>query len=448
LFPLFYFVHKKYKICGVSGGEGMIIEEVMAREILDSRGNPTIEAEVYLESGDVGWAAVPSGASTGKREALELRDEDSSRYFGKGVLKAVEIVRTIIGPKLKGMPAYEQRKIDRFMIELDGTSNKSKLGANAILAVSMAVARAASSALGIPLYSYLGGTLAHKLPVPMMNIINGGAHADNNLDFQEFMIVPAGFNSFKEAIRAGAEIFHSLKKILKADNHSTAVGDEGGFAPNLETNEQAIEYILKAIEAAGYKPGEDVFLALDIAASELWEGEGKYKLRWSTGDTLTFSELIGVYEDLVEKYPIVSIEDGLGEDDWEGWKELTRRLGGKIILVGDDIFVTNPKIIERGIKERISNAVLIKLNQIGTVSETVDAVNLTQKNGLKAVISHRSGETEDTFIADFAVAMETDFIKTGSASRSERIAKYNRLIRIEEELGNSAYFPGKEVFKP
>ncbi len=424
----------------------MIIEEIKAREILDSRGNPTIEAEVYLESGDVGWAAVPSGASTGKREALELRDGDSARFGGKGVLKAVEIVRTIIAPKLKGTPAYEQRAIDEFMLELDGTPNKSKLGANAILAVSMAVARAAASALGIPLYSYLGGALAHRLPVPMMNIINGGAHADNNLDFQEFMIVPAGFNSFKEAIRAGAEIFHTLKKILKDKGLSTAVGDEGGFAPNLKTNEEAIDLILEAIEKAGYAPGENVYVALDVAASELWE-DGKYKLRWSTGDELSPSELISVYKELVDKYPIISIEDGLGEDDWEGWKELTAELGKKITLVGDDIFVTNPAIIQKGIDEGVSNAVLIKLNQIGTVSETVDAVNLTHRNGLKAVISHRSGETEDTFIADFAVAMETGLIKTGSASRSERIAKYNRLIRIEEELGRAAYYPGKEVFK-
>lgn len=424
----------------------MIIEEIKAREILDSRGNPTIEAEVYLESGDVGWAAVPSGASTGKREALELRDGDKSRFGGKGVLKAVEIVRTIIAPKLKGTPAYEQRAIDEFMLELDGTPNKSKLGANAILAVSMAVARAAASALGIPLYSYLGGTLAHRLPVPMMNVINGGAHADNNLDFQEFMIVPAGFTSFKEAIRAGAEIFHVLKKILKERKLSTAVGDEGGFAPNLKTNEEAIELILEAIEKAGYKPGENVYVALDVAASELWE-DGRYKLCWSTGEKLSPSELIGIYKELVEKYPIISIEDGLGEDDWEGWKELTLELGRKITLVGDDIFVTNPIIIQKGIDEGISNAVLIKLNQIGTVSETVDAVNLTHRNGMRAVISHRSGETEDTFIADFAVAMETGLIKTGSASRSERIAKYNRLIRIEEELGRAAYYPGKEVFK-
>lgn len=424
----------------------MIIEDIKAREILDSRGNPTIEAEVHLESGDVGWAAVPSGASTGKREALELRDGDKSRFGGKGVLKAVEIVRTIIAPKLKGTPAYEQRAIDEFMLELDGTSNKSKLGANAILAVSMAVARAAASALGLPLYSYLGGTLAHRLPVPMMNIINGGAHADNNLDFQEFMIVPAGFDSFKEAIRAGAEIFHVLKKILKERKLSTAVGDEGGFAPNLKTNEEAIELIIEAIEKTGYKPGENVYVAIDVAASELWE-DGRYSLRWSTGEELSPSELIGVYKELVEKYPIISIEDGLGEDDWEGWKELTQELGKKITLVGDDIFVTNPVIIQKGIDEGISNAVLIKLNQIGTVSETVDAVNLTHRNGMRAVISHRSGETEDTFIADFAVAMETGLIKTGSASRSERIAKYNRLIRIEEELGRVAYFPGKEVFK-
>ncbi len=424
----------------------MYIVDVIAREILDSRGNPTVQADVYLEDGTMGRAAVPSGASTGKREALELRDGDPKRFSGKGVLKAVANINDLIGPELEGMPAYRQREIDAIMMELDGTPNKSRLGANAILAVSMAVARAAASFLGMPLYSYLGGAMARTLPVPMMNIINGGAHADNNLDFQEFMIVPAGFDTFSEAIRAGAEVFHALKKLLKESGHATCVGDEGGFAPNLKANEEALDFILKAIEKAGYRPGEDVFLAMDIAASELWQ-DGKYKLRWSTGEELTSSQLIELYSELVKKYPIVSIEDGLGEDDWEGWKELTEKLGGKILLVGDDIFVTNPEIIKKGIEQGISNSVLIKLNQIGTVSETVNAVNLVHRNGMRAVVSHRSGETEDPFIADFAVAMETGLIKTGSASRSERIAKYNRLLQIEEELVEEAYFPGPGVFK-
>ncbi len=422
----------------------MIIVDVLAREILDSRGNPTVQADVYLEDGSMGRASVPSGASTGKREALELRDGDPERYFGKGVLKAVSNINNLIAPEVEGMPAYMQREIDTIMLELDGTPNKGRLGANAILAVSMAVARAAAAFLGMPLYAYLGGTMARTLPLPMMNIINGGAHADNNLDFQEFMIVPAGFDSFAEAIRAGSEIFHALKGILKKKGLATSVGDEGGFAPNLKTNEEALDLIMRAVEKAGYIPGDDVFLALDVAASELWEGNGQYKLRWSTGALLSPSQLIDLYEKMVESYPIVSVEDGLGEDDWEGWKELTSRLGRKIMLVGDDIFVTNPEIIRKGIQEGISNSVLIKLNQIGTVSETVDAVNLVQRRGMKAVISHRSGETEDPFIADFAVAMETGFIKTGSASRSERIAKYNRLLQIEEELGGQAFFPGKE----
>ncbi len=424
----------------------MYIVDIIGREILDSRGNPTVQADVYLEDGSMGRAAVPSGASTGKREALELRDGDPQRFSGKGVLKAVANINDLIAPELEGMPAYRQREIDYIMLELDGTPNKSKLGANAILAVSMAAARAAASFLGMPLYSYLGGVMARTLPVPMMNIINGGAHADNNLDFQEFMIVPAGFDTFSEAIRAGAEVFHALKQLLKENGHVTCVGDEGGFAPNLNTNQEALDFILRAIEKAGYRPGEDVFLAMDIAASELWEN-GKYKLRWSTGEELTSSRLIELYASLVEKYPIVSIEDGLGEDDWEGWKELTERLGEKILLVGDDIFVTNPEIIKKGIEQGISNSVLIKLNQIGTVSETVEAVNLVHRNSMRAVVSHRSGETEDPFIADFAVAMETGLIKTGSASRSERIAKYNRLLQIEEELGEEAYFPGLEVFK-
>ncbi len=424
----------------------MRIENVRGREILDSRGNPTVEAEVYLETGDYGWAAVPSGASTGKHEALELRDGNKKRYKGKGVLKAVEHINNIIASKIIGLYAYEQEHIDRVMIELDGTENKSGLGANAILAVSLAVARAAASAYGMPLFRYLGGVGARILPVPLMNIINGGAHADNNVDFQEFMIVPAGFDSFKEAIRAGSEIFHSLKSVLKSKGYSTAVGDEGGFAPDLKSNEEAIELILKAIEDAGYKAGEQVYLALDVAASELYE-DGVYVLRWSTGEKLTAEKLVDLYEKLVNSYPIISLEDGLAEDDWEGWKLLSQRLADKIQIVGDDLFVTNIKRIKRGIEEGIANSVLIKLNQIGTLTETIEAIELAHRAGYTTIISHRSGETEDPFIADLAVAMGTGQIKTGSASRSERIAKYNRLLRIEDMLGGEARFAGKAAFK-
>ncbi len=424
----------------------MRIENVRGREILDSRGNPTVEAEVYLETGDYGWAAVPSGASTGKHEALELRDGNKKRYKGKGVLKAVEHINNIIASKIIGLYAYEQERIDRVMIELDGTENKSGLGANAILAVSLAVARAAAAAYGMPLFRYLGGVGARVLPVPLMNIINGGAHADNNVDFQEFMIVPAGFDSFKEAIRAGSEIFHSLKSVLKSKGYSTAVGDEGGFAPNLKSNEEAIELILKAIEDAGYKAGEQVYLALDVAASELYE-DGAYVLRWSTGEKLTAEKLVDLYEKLVDSYPIISLEDGLAEDDWEGWKILSQRLAHRIQIVGDDLFVTNIKRIKKGIEEGIANSVLIKLNQIGTLTETIEAIELAHRAGYTTIISHRSGETEDPFIADLAVAMGTGQIKTGSASRSERIAKYNRLLRIEDMLGGDARFAGKAAFK-
>lgn len=424
----------------------MRIENVRGREILDSRGNPTVEAEVYLETGEYGWAAVPSGASTGKHEALELRDGDKNRYNGKGVLKAVENINNVIAPKIIGTFAFEQEKIDRIMLELDGTENKSKLGANAILAVSLAVARAAASAYGMPLFRYLGGVGARLLPVPLMNIINGGAHADNNVDFQEFMIVPIGFNSFKEAIRAGSEVFHVLKKVLKEKGYSTAVGDEGGFAPNLRSNEEALDLIMKAIEDAGYKPGKQIFLALDVAASELYEN-GSYILRWSSGEKLPVDKLIDFYEKLIENYPIISLEDGLAEDDWDGWKQLSERLSGKVQLVGDDLFVTNIKRIKKGIEEGIANSVLIKLNQIGTLTETIEAVEMAHRAGYTTIISHRSGETEDPFIADLAVALGSGQIKTGSASRSERIAKYNRLLRIEDLLGKDAKFAGKEAFK-
>ncbi len=424
----------------------MEIIEVFAREILDSRGNPTIEVEVTLSDGAWGRAAVPSGASTGKNEALELRDGDKKRYKGKGVLKAVENVNTIIAEELEGEIAYNQREIDELLIELDGTPNKSKLGANAILGVSMAVARAAADSLGMPLYRYLGGTNAYILPVPMMNILNGGAHADNSVDIQEFMIAPVKAELFSDAIRMGSEVFHSLKAVLKSKGYSTAVGDEGGFAPNLKSNEEAIELIIKAVEDAGYKPGEDVFIAIDSAASEFYEN-GKYVFRWSTGEKKSSDEMIKLYENWINSYPIISIEDGLSEDDWEGWVNLTKELGSKVQLVGDDIFVTNIEIFKKGIEKGIANSILIKLNQIGTVSETIDAVQLAKVSGYTAVVSHRSGETEDTFIADLSVALNTGMIKTGSASRSERIAKYNQLLRIEEELGPSARFAGIKAFK-
>jgi len=414
------------------------INDITAREILDSRGNPTGEVDVIVACGAVGRAAVPSGASTGKREALELRDKRSKRYGGKGVATAVKNVREKIAPAVKGMDAADQVAFDKFMIELDGSSNKSKLGANAILGVSMAAARAASDAYGLPLYKYLGGINARCLPLPMMNIINGGAHAANNLDIQEFMIIPVGAKSIKEAVQMGAETFHSLKKLLKDKGLNTAVGDEGGFAPDLESNEAAIKFIINAIKTAGYKPGSDIGIGLDCAASEFYKNK-KYILE-SENRKLTAEKMIDYYEELIDKYPILSIEDGLAEQDWNGWGLMTDRLEGSIQIVGDDIFVTNPKIFAKGIEEGIANSILIKLNQIGTVTETLDAIEMAKQSGYTTVISHRSGETEDSFIADFVVGVNGGQIKTGSMSRSDRVAKYNQLIRIEEELGKGAMF--------
>ena len=414
------------------------IIDVTAREVLDSRGNPTVEVDVVVACGAVGRAAVPSGASTGKREALELRDKRSKRYGGKGVTTAVKNVREKIAPAVRGMDAANQIVLDKLMIELDGSPNKSKLGANAILGVSMAAARAASLAYGLPLYKYLGGINARCLPMPMMNIINGGAHAANNLDIQEFMIIPVGAKSIAQAIQMGAETFHSLKKLLKSKGLNTAVGDEGGFAPDLESNEAAIKFIISAIESAGYKPGSDVGIGLDCAASEFFQNK-KYILK-SEKRELTAEKMIDYYEELIDKYPILSIEDGLAEQDWSGWGLMTDRLEGAIQIVGDDIFVTNPKIFAKGIEEGIANSILIKLNQIGTVTETLDAIEMAKQSGYTTVISHRSGETEDTFIADFVVGVNGGQIKTGSLSRSDRIAKYNQLIRIEEELGQGALF--------
>ena len=414
------------------------IIDVKAREILDSRGNPTVEVDVFVSCGAVGRAAVPSGASTGKREALELRDKRSKRFGGKGVATAVKNVMNKIGPSVLGMDAADQFALDKFMIELDGTSNKSKLGANAILGVSMAAARAASLAYGLPLYRYFGGINARYLPLPMMNIINGGAHAANNLDIQEFMIVPVGAKSITQAVRMGAETFHSLKKTLKAKGLNTAVGDEGGFAPDFESHEEAIKFIIKAIKSAGYKPGSDIGLALDCAASEFYKN-GKYVLI-SENKKFNAENLIDYYEDLIAKYPILSIEDGFAEQDWEGWALMTDRLEGSIQIVGDDIFVTNPKIFNKGIEQGIANSILIKLNQIGTVTETLDTVEMAKLAGYTTVISHRSGETEDTFISDFVVGVNGGQIKTGSMSRSDRISKYNQLVRIEEELGEGAMF--------
>ncbi|HOH97495.1 MAG TPA: phosphopyruvate hydratase [Candidatus Cloacimonadota bacterium] len=416
---------------------------VKGREILDSRGNPTVEADIHLESGIVTRAAVPSGASTGEREAIELRDGDKSRYQGKGVLKAVGNIDELIAPELIGMDSLLQGQLDKLMLDLDGTANKEKLGANAILAVSMAAARASALELDIPLYRYLGGVNANTLPVPMSNIINGGAHADNNVDIQEFMVMPLGANSFREALRMNAETFHALKSILKGRGLATSVGDEGGFAPNLASNEEALIVIVEAITKAGYIPGKDLFIALDSAASSFYEN-GAYNI---DGKKLNSAELVAYYETLVEKYPICSLEDGLAENDWSGWALLNEKLGKKIQLVGDDIFVTNPAILKRGIKENVANSILIKLNQIGSVTETIDAINMAHKAGWTTVVSHRSGETGDTFIADLAVAMNTGQIKTGSISRSERVDKYNQLLRIEEELGEAARFPGKSVIK-
>jgi enolase len=420
--------------------EGAMTEiiDVRAREILDSRGNPTVEADVIVACGAVGRAAVPSGASTGKREALELRDTRSKRFGGKGVTKAVKNVLTIIAPAVRGMDAANQMALDNLMIELDGTPNKSKLGANAILSVSMAASRATASANGLPLYKYLGGINARYLPIPMMNIINGGVHAANNLDIQEFMIVPISSKTFAQAVRMGAEIFHSLKKVLKKKGLSTSVGDEGGFAPDLKSNEDAIKFIINAIESAGYQPGKDVGLALDSAASEFYT-KGKYILN-SENKKLKPEEMIDYYENLIDKYPIFSIEDGLAEQDWDNWELLTDRLGGTVQIVGDDIFVTNPKIFNKGIEDGIANSILIKLNQIGTLTETLDAIEMAKQAGYTTVISHRSGETEDTFISDLVVGINGGQIKTGSMSRSDRVAKYNQLIRIEEELGNAAMF--------
>ena len=423
------------------------IVDVYAREVMDSRGNPTIEVEVTTESGAFGRAIVPSGASTGEREALELRDEDKTRFLGKGVLKAVDNVNDVICEALLGMDVTRQNEIDALMIELDGTHDKSKLGANAILGVSMAAARAAADFYGLPLYKYLGGFNAKELPVPMMNVINGGAHSDAKIDFQEYMIMPVGATSVKEAIRMGAETFHALKKVLKGRGQVTSVGDEGGFAPNLANNEEPLEVIVEAIKAAGYVPGKDIALAMDVAASEFYDVEKKvYTFKKSSGEVKTSDEMIDYYENLVNKYPIVSIEDGLGERDWDGWKRLTDRLGKRIQIVGDDLFVTNPAILKEGIEKGIANSILIKVNQIGTLTETFDAMEMAKRNGYTTVVSHRSGESEDTTIADIAVAFNAGQIKTGSMSRTDRIAKYNQLIRIEDELENVAKFEGVKAF--
>jgi enolase len=421
-----------------------IISDVYAREVLDSRGNPTVEVEVYLESGGHGRAIVPSGASTGAHEAVELRDGDKDRYLGKGVLNAVKNVNEIIAPEVIGMDALDQLGIDKLMIRLDGTPNKGKLGANAILAVSMAVARAAADALDLPLYVYLGGFNAKQLPVPMMNIVNGGAHADNNVDVQEFMVLPVGAPTFKEALRTGAEIFHSLKSVLKGKGLNTAVGDEGGFAPNFTSNEDALSSIMEAIEKAGYKPGVDVFLGMDVASTEFYK-DGKYHLE-GEGKSYTSSEFVELLASWVDKYPIITIEDGCSEDDWEGWKLLTAKLGDKIQLVGDDLFVTNTERLEKGIEEGIGNSILIKVNQIGTLTETFDAIEMAKRAGYTAVVSHRSGESEDSTIADIAVATNAGQIKTGAPSRTDRIAKYNQLLRIEDELGELAQYNGLKSF--
>jgi len=420
------------------------IEFIQAREVLDSRGNPTVEVEVFLDGGVFGRAIVPSGASTGAHEAIELRDGDKKRYLGKGVLKAVQNVNEILGPKLRGENALDQVLLDQTLCEMDGTPNKAKLGANALLGVSLATAKAAAAVLDVPLYRYLGGVGARTLPIPLMNVLNGGAHADNTVDFQEFMIVPIGAKSFGHALRIGAEVFHCLKSVLKDRGLATSVGDEGGFAPNLASNEAAFEVLLGAIEKAGYTPGKDVSFALDVAATEFYEN-GRYQLR-GEGRTLSSAELVGLYEHLAKNYPILSIEDGMSEDDWDGWKALTNAIGRNVQLVGDDLFVTNTERLQRGIDESIANSILIKVNQIGTLTETLDAIDLATRARYTSVISHRSGETEDTTIADLAVATGAGFIKTGSLARSERIAKYNQLLRIEEELGASARFPGRRAF--
>jgi enolase len=426
----------------------MVIQEILAREVLDSRGNPTVEVEVVTSNQNVGRAIVPSGASTGKHEAVELRDNDESRYLGKGVQNACMHVMENISEELIGFNVYEQIEIDRMMIELDGTHNKSRLGANAILGVSMAVARAAAQECGLPLYRYIGGVGACTLPVPMMNILNGGSHADNSIDIQEFMVMPVGASSFSEGLRMGTEIFHHLKKVLKSKGYSTNVGDEGGFAPNLKSNEEAIETVLMAIEKAGYKPGEDIVIALDAAASEFYnEDEKVYHFHKSGGKKMSSEEMVEFWANWAAKYPIASIEDGLYEDDWNGWSLLTQKLGSKIQLVGDDLFVTNTQRLKKGIDSKIANSILVKVNQIGTLTETIEAVNMAHRNAYTSIMSHRSGETEDTTIADLAVALNTGQIKTGSASRSDRVAKYNQLLRIEQELGDAAYYPGKQIFK-
>ena len=427
-----------------------IIEFIEAREILDSRGNPTVEVDVILEDGSMGRAAVPSGASTGVHEAVELRDGDSKRFGGKGVLKAVANVNDIIAPAIEGMDALDQIAIDRAMIELDGTPNKARLGANAILGVSMAVARAAADFLGLPLFKYLGAYHANVLPVPMANILNGGAHSDNKVDFQEFMVMPIGASSEREAVRMIAEVFHALKSVLKAKGYNTGVGDEGGFAPDLQSNEEALDVIMEAIQKAGYTAGRDgdFMIALDPATSELYdEKTGKYTLKWTTGEQLSSAQMVELWESWVNKYPIISIEDGMAEDDWEGWKMLTERIGDRVQLVGDDLFVTNTERLKMGLEKGVANSILIKVNQIGTLTETFEAIDMAQRHGYTAIVSHRSGETEDSFIADLVVALQTGEIKTGSMSRSDRLAKYNQLLRIEDYLGETAKYAGRDAFK-
>ncbi len=422
-----------------------LIESIHARQILDSRGNPTVEVDVVTESGAFGRAAVPSGASTGTHEAVELRDGDKKVFLGKGVLKAVENVNAKISAEIIGFDVFDQNLLDKIMIELDGTSNKANLGANAILGTSLAIAKAAAMESGMPLYRYIGGVSANTLPVPMMNILNGGSHADNSIDFQEFMVMPVKADTFSESLRMGTEIFHNLKKVLHDAGLSTNVGDEGGFAPNIKSNEEAIEVVLKAIEKAGFKPGEDVFVAMDAATSEFYDAKsGKYTFRKSSGKSISSDEMVAYWAEWAKKYPIISIEDGMAEDDWSGWKKLTDAIGKNVQLVGDDLFVTNVKRLQDGIDQGVGNSILIKVNQIGSLSETIAAVNLAKRNSYKSIMSHRSGETEDSTIADLAVALNTGQIKTGSASRSDRMAKYNQLIRIEEELGEVAYFPGRK----
>lgn len=421
------------------------IAQIHARQIFDSRGNPTVEVDVITQNGILGRAAVPSGASTGKYEAVELRDNDKKNFLGKGVLKAVQNINTVINEELNGVYVLDQATIDKTLIALDGTENKANLGANAILGVSMAAAKAGAEETGLPLFKYIGGVNANVLPIPMMNILNGGSHADNNIDFQEFMVMPVGANSFSEGLKMGIEVFHHLKEVLKKKGYSTNVGDEGGFAPNLKSNEEAIETVLTAIEKAGYKPGDDMFIAMDAASSEFYNAKEKvYHLKKSTGDKLTSSQMVTYWKDWTKKYPILSIEDGLDEDDWKGWAELTKTLGNKVQLVGDDLFVTNTKRLSRGIEEKSANSILIKVNQIGSITETINAVDMANRASFTSVMSHRSGETEDTTIADLAVALNTGQIKTGSASRSDRMAKYNQLLRIEEMLGHSAQYIGKD----